>query len=343
MLEAAASASDGDVERHEIIGGAINGDDPGAEEPPPDAPVFSRAGEVYELGPHRLVCGDSRDAATWARLMGAAKANVVFTSPPYADRREYDAESGFTPIPPDGYVAWWEPLQACVAAHIAGDGSLFVNIKASVAPDGLSTELYVLDLVIAHARRWGWRFATEFCWKRTGVPKQVSRRFKNQFEPVYQFARGDWKMRPEAVMHPSESVPDLVGKGGGATDWSGRGGMFTQGAPGSVMGAGRESHEGMAYPGNMLPTFNGTHESTGHTAAFPVGLPEFFIKAFSDAGDVIVDPFLGSGSTLIAAAKTARECRGFEISPRYCDVIRRRWTKFARSAGVDPGPGALDG
>jgi len=108
------------------------------------------------------------------------------------------------------------------------------------------------------------------------------------------------------------------------------------------MGASRETHAGMAYPGNLLPTFNSTHESTGHTAAFPVGLPEFFIKAYSDAGDVIADPFMGSGSTLIAAAKTGRVARGFELSPRYCDVIRRRWTKYARSAGIDPGAGALD-
>ena len=109
-----------------------------------------------------------------------------------------------------------------------------------------------------------------------------------------------------------------------------------------MFGDDRSREPGMAYPGNMLPTFNSTHETTGHTAAFPVGLPEFFIKAFSDASDLVVDPFLGSGSTLIAAAKTARVCHGFEISPRYCDVIRRRWTKFARSANVDPGAGALD-
>ncbi len=99
--------------------------------------------------------------------------------------------------------------------------------------------------------------------------------------------------------------------------------------------------QGIALPSNVLDMAACTGE-VAHTAPFPVGLPEFFIKAFSDAGDVIVDPFLGSGSTLIASAKTARVCRGFEISPRYCDVIRRRWTRFALAAGIDPGPGALD-
>ena len=325
VLAAAASASDGDVERHEIIGGAINGDDPGAEEPPPDAPVFSRAGEVYELGPHRLVCGDSRDAAVWARLMGSAKANVVFTSPPYASQRKYDESSGFKPIPPDEYVAWWEPLQACVREHLAGDGSFFVNIKEH-CDDG-QRHLYVKDLTIAHVRAWGWRFVDELCWCKTPYPGDFDGRFKNGFEPVFHFARAPVKWRVENV--------EMESSGSMGVTWAPL--DKTQG-----MGlASSGTAFSMARPSNVL-RLSGT-DALGHSAAFPVGLPEFFIKAFSDAGDVIVDPFLGSGSTLIASAKNARVCRGFEISPRYCDVIRRRWTKFARSAGVDPGPGALDG
>ena len=62
----------------------------------------------------------------------------------------------------------------------------------------------------------------------------------------------------------------------------------------------------------------------------------------TDAGDAVVDMFGGSGATLIACAQSGRVAHLIELDPRYCDVIRRRWTKFARSAGVDPGPGALD-
>ena len=68
----------------------------------------------------------------------------------------------------------------------------------------------------------------------------------------------------------------------------------------------------------------------------------FRSEAWSDAGDVIAEPFGGSGTTLIACAKTGRVARLIEIDPRYCDVIRRRWTKYALSAGVDPGTGRLD-
>lgn len=68
-----------------------------------------------------------------------------------------------------------------------------------------------------------------------------------------------------------------------------------------------------------------THDALGHAAAFPVGLPAFFIKAFSDAGDFVMDPFMGSGSSLIAAEQTGRIGLGFELSPTYTDVTVERW------------------
>ena len=84
------------------------------------------------------------------------------------------------------------------------------------------------------------------------------------------------------------------------------------------------------------------HEATGHAAAFPVGLPSFFIKAYTDPGDLVYEPFCGSGTTLIAAAKEGRVCRGIEISPKYCDVIRRRWTKWAKQNNREVGTGGLE-
>src|SRR6185369_2322618 len=126
------------------------------------------------------------------------------------------------------FVDWFEAVQANVKSNLAPDGSWFVNIKPCA--EGLDTSLYVFDLVIAHVRRWGWHFATEFCWERNGVPKGVTQRFKNQFEPVYQFALNRWKMRPEAVRHESDNVPVPFGKGAGNTSWAnkqgGNGPMF---------------------------------------------------------------------------------------------------------------------
>jgi hypothetical protein len=199
---------------------------------------------------------------------------------------------------------------------MASDGSFFVNIKP--ACEGLERSLYVFDLVVAMKRKWGWLFAEEFCWERVGIPQQVVRRFKNQFEPVYQFTLGDWKFRPRDVMHESDSVPQPLGKGAGNTSAAKR-----QGKSGAVDP--NEIKAGLAYPGNRLPTFASTHTALGHSAAFPVGLPSFFIKAYSDTEDAVYEPFCGSGSTLIAAEQLRRKCYGMEISPQYCDIIVKRW------------------
>lgn len=283
---------------------------------PPKKPT-TKPGDVWTLGRHRIICGDCRRDADVKKLLAGATVNVAFTSPPYAEQREYDEASGFKPIAPDEYVEWFAPVAALVAKHLAEDGSWFVNIKP--AAEGLDTSLYVFDLVIAHIRKWGWHFATEFCWERIGMPKRVLHRFKNQFEPIYQFTRGQWKTRPEAVRHASDGVPSKPGPGFTTSkmqgsDWQKKG----------PLGMARdEIGVGMAYPGNRLPPFS--TDALGHAAAFPTGLPTFFIKAYSDAGDAIYDPFMGSGSTLIAAERNDRRAFGAEISPGYVDVIVERW------------------
>lgn len=290
-----------------------------------DGPADSQPGEVYELGPHRLICGDCRDAQTVTRLLDGSAINVAFTSPPYASQRKYDESSGFRPIPPDEYVEWFDSVQANVRQHLAADGSWFVNIKEH-CEDG-QRHLYVKDLTIAHVRRWGWMFKDELAWKHHGKPGRVWSTFKNQWEPIFHFSTVvHVKCRPHNVSHESGSVPR--GGGGNMSDAQSRG----ESAKAVDIGP------GMAYPGNVIEAVGSDGK---HPAAFPVALPEFFIKAYSDPGDTIFDPFLGSGTTLIAAAKNKRIAFGCEISPAYCDLIRRRWTAYADEAGVDPGPGAL--
>ena len=321
---------------------------------PPKKPI-TKPGDLWLLGEHRLLCGDCRDAKAVARLLGGRRINLGFTSPPYAEQRDYDESSGFRPIPPNEYVEWFAPVAANVKTHLAEDGSWFVNIKPSA--DGLDTSLYVFDLVVAHVRQWGWHFATEFCWERVGVPKGVTQRFKNQFEPVYQFALNRWKMRPDAVRHESDSVIKPGGPGVGDTSRKCRQGtdqpMFggarrkksnLRAPDGSHIGMndegqGRSTDEygealigpGLAYPGNRLPTFCASHEATGHAAAFPVGLPLFFVKAYTDPGDVTFDPFVGSGSTIMAAERMGGGSVGCgaELSPAYCDVVVERWQALA--------------
>lgn len=114
---------------------------------------------TWVIGRHCLICGDCRDAATVARLLDGARVNVAITSPPYASQRTYDPSSGFQPIPPDDYVAWFGEVARNIESVLAPDGSYFLNIKEH-SEDG-ERSLYVKDLVLAHKREWGWRFVDE--------------------------------------------------------------------------------------------------------------------------------------------------------------------------------------
>lgn len=302
-------------------------DDPDAVPAVPVDPV-TRPGDIWRLGPHTIICGDCRDFETVAKLLGDTRVNVAFTSPPYASQRKYDESSGFKPIRPDEYVDWFEDIQANVRAVLAEDGSWFVNIKEN-SDDGQRV-LYVKDLVVAHVRRWGWLWVEELCWLRAGMPgsPESMRRFKNGFEPVFQFASiPGWKFRPDAVMHESDSVISYAdqkqaGKKIGASGQGGLGGVS------STVG----HKAGMAYPSNVLD-IKSNADAVGHAAAFPVALPAWFIRAYSDPGDTVFDPFMGSGTTLIAAHQEQRVAYGSEISPAYCDVICAR---FQKATGVKP-------
>lgn len=286
----------------------------------PDEPI-TKPGDIWQIGPHRIICGDSRDYDTVAKLLDGKRINVAFTSPPYASQRKYDESSGFRPIPPDEYVDWFEDVQANVRALLADDGSWFVNIKEH-CDDG-QRHLYVKDLTIAHVRRWGWAFVDELCWVDTlnGFPGGYVGRFKDAWEPVFHFATSKGiKFNPLANGHVSDKSfqydPDT---------------QMTMGGTGYVEKQRKANIEGLARPSNVIQIAAGG--GNGHSAAFPVALPAWFIRAYSDPGDTIFDPFMGSGTTLIAAHQEGRVAYGTEISPAYCDVIVRR---FKDHTGIEP-------
>jgi len=310
---------------------------PDAEEEIPEAPIepVTRPGDVWLIGNHRLICGDCRDSAVVARLFDGKKANIAITSPPYATQREYDPQSGFKPVPPDEYSEWFRDVAANIAANLTADASFFLNIKEHAA-DG-ERSLYVKDLVIAHRRQWGWRFVDEFCWRKTdnGVPGGWGNRFKNAWEPVFHFCRQpEIKFRPKAVGHVSEDCFDYSPNNPKSASGSG---LLGTGARGSAAGQPGASDEdgrftGVARPSNVVEVKSESGQGS-HSAPFPRALVEFFVKAFSDPGDIVFDPFLGSGTTVAAAQVLGRIGYGVEISPAYCDVILRR---MANLAGVEP-------
>tara|TARA_R110000796_G_scaffold74514_1_gene167632 strand:- start:143 stop:1498 length:1356 start_codon:yes stop_codon:yes gene_type:complete len=308
----------------------IDGLDPSqpevVEDEVPEVPAdpVTKTGDLIMLGDHRLLCGDCRNPKDMARLIDGAKMNAAFTSPPYASQRKYDESSGFKPIHPDEFVEWFDAVQSGVKDCLADDGSWFVNIKEH-CDDG-QRSLYVKDLTLAHVRQWGWLFVDEFAWTKSGVPGKWSNRFKNAWEPVFHFsAAAAIKLIHANVSHASE---DLI-------DYHPDNPKTHSGFISKSVGVRRD---GKALPSNVLTIHNSAKQTdtgaTKHEATFPVGLPSFFVKAFSDEGDSVFDPFMGSGTTLIAAEQLGRKCYGMEISPAYCDVIVKRWENLTGKQAV---------
>lgn len=291
----------------------------------PEAPIIpvSKPGDVWLIGKHKLMNGDCRDFKSVSKLMDGNNINVAITSPPYASQRKYDESSGFKPILADEYIDWYRDVAVNIKANLAEDGSYFLNIKEHC--ENGQRSLYVKDLTLAHVREWGWMFIDEFCWQRKGVPGSWPNRFKNEWEPVFHFSKWNKiKFKPELVSHASEnafkydaSMPKTP-----AGFLSGKKNEFGRSKDDICL-------KGFARPGNHIIAQTGeVSVASIHTATYPVALPEFFIKAFSNELDSIYDPFMGSGTTLIASEKNRRTSYGMELSPAYCDVIINRWQNF---------------
>lgn len=306
------------------------------EEPPPDPdpPPVDKAEELQEkwqvkLGDiwqiksatqpghyHRLICGDCRDMATVEALTEGCKVNGIFTSPPYAMQRAKQ----YGGVEADKYVDWWEAVQENVRAVLVEDGSFFVNIKPH-CKDGQRV-LYAFDLVLAMVRRWGWWFVDELCWTHQGIMGKWSNRFKNQFEPVYHFSTNkDIKLKHSNVIKDFEDQTKLRG---GYSVYDGlnnrpalTGSPFKQGDKRSAV------YDG-ALPGNRIKASLQHQEGAYQAAIFPLKLPTFFIKAYSDETDIWLDPFCGSGTVLCACENEKRIGFGIEKLEKYCGVILER-------------------
>lgn len=293
------------------------------EAPAPLPDPVSKPGDLWELGGHRLLCGDSTKGEDVGRVMGGQRADLCFTSPPYASQRKYDESSGFKPIKPSEYVEWWGRAQSGIRATLKQSGSLILNIKEA-ADEGQKQD-YVKRLVLRHIDEWGWLWIEEYIWPRPALPldPNTSRRFKNAWESVFHFALSkDFVFNPDAVRHESDgcfSYKDQKAAGKKICD----GGQGLGGGAMSPVG----QHTGLAYASNMLPNFGGA-KVVGHSAAFPVGLPAFFIRCFSPDDGVVYEPFSGSGTTIVASEETGRTCRAIELSGQYVDVAVRRWEKL---------------
>jgi site-specific DNA-methyltransferase (adenine-specific)/site-specific DNA-methyltransferase (cytosine-N4-specific) len=270
---------------------------------------------------HRLICGDCRDLETVKRLTEDKPVNGVFTSPPYAMQRAKQ----YGGVPTGEYVDWWEAVQDNVRAVLTEDGSFFVNIKPH-CEDGQRV-LYVFDLVLAMVRRWGWRYVDELCWKRRGYPGDYKIRFKNTFEPIFHFSKNSTiKFRPNNVLKEPELSTRNDKRNSTYKEHIKKGKKKTlTGSPfdSSVSMIPYNYDEGVR-PTNMIEAHLVVN-NIPQSAQFPVDLPAFLIKAYSDPLDLWLDPFCGSGTVLVACENEGRLGLGIEKLEKYCAVILERF------------------
>lgn len=241
--------------------------------------------------------------------------DLIFTSPPYADQRA----KTYGGIKPDNYVEWFLPKTAQFFRVLKPTGTFILNIKERVV-DG-ERHTYVIDL-ISKVRKQGWLWTEEFIWhKKNSYPGKWPNRFRDNWERLIQFNKDkNFAMYQEAVMVPVGSWAKerlaTLSETDKTRDESRAGSGFGKNVSNWV---GRDK----VYPTNVLHMATETGNKN-HSAVFPLDLPEWFIKLFTKSGDVVLDPFVGSGTTALAAIELGRSFVGIDINSEYVTLSRER-------------------
>jgi len=261
---------------------------------------------------NRYILGDCEEVL---RRFPDNSIDLIFTSPPYADQRQ----KAYGGVSPDKYVDWFLPKVEQFWRVLKPTGTFILNIKERVV-DG-ERHTYVIDLILRMRER-GWLWTEEFMWhKKNSYPGKWPNRFRDNWERLIQFNKQKkFKMNQEAVMVPvgdwAKDRLASLSETDKARDESRVGSGFGKNVSNWV---GRD----LVYPTNVL------HMATecsnrNHSATFPVTLPDWFIKLFTDPGDVVLDPFVGSGTTALAAIQLGRHFVGIDINKEYIELARKR-------------------
>jgi len=234
--------------------------------------------------------------------------DLIVTSPPYADQRK----STYGGISPDKYVEWFLPISKELLRVLKPKGTFILNIKEKIVSGERHT--YVMELII-EMRKQGWLWTEEFIWhKKNCFPGKWPNRFRDSWERLLQFNKQkDFNMYQEEVMVPMGDWAKTRLKNLSETDKRRDNSKVGSGFGKNVSKwVGRE----LAYPTNVLMMATESSNKK-HSAVFPKELPSWFIKLFTKPGDVVLDPFLGSGTTSIVSFQADRNSIGIEIDEQY--------------------------
>ncbi len=268
----------------------------------------------------KIFCGDARNEL---KKITDESIDLIVTSPPYADQRKFS----YGGVSPDKYVEWFMPVAAELRRVLKPTGTFVLNIKEKVQNG--ERHVYVLELIL-EMRKSGWLWTEEFIWhKKNCYPGKWPNRFRDAWERLLQFNKSrKFNMYQEEVMEPMGNWAKSRLKNLSETDK-----IRDPSKAGSGFGKnishwlGRE----MSYPTNVL------HLATecgnkNHSAAFPPALPRWFVRLFTRPGDVVLDPFMGSGTTLDVALELDRIAVGIDVNEDYCRAVMEKLS--SRNVGL---------
>ncbi len=275
---------------------------------------------------NKVILGDSREVL---KNYSDGFFNLIVTSPPYADARKKHYES----IHPDNFPEFLLSFHDEFWRVLSDDGSFILNIKDKVANG--TRHRYVWKTMMALSDI-GWNCVEDYLWyKPNAMPGFWPNRLRDEWEYCFHLTKNkDFKMFQDAVKKPigdwaQKRLENLNGKSAERHNSE------------NDSGFGRDlrkwKDKDYVLPGNVVvvPLVG---KNMGHPAVFPVGLPEFFIKLFTEKGDNILDPFGGSGSTGIAAKRNKRKFVLIDLKEEYVNVAINR---IETDQGANGGPKIL--
>ena len=276
------------------------------DEVPEEVETRCKVGDIWQMGRHRLICGDSTDSAVIDRLMDGVKADMLFTSPPYSDMREYNGGKDLSVSNISKFIWAYKPYTdyQCVNLGIQRKNHEIVQYW---------------DEYIAKARECGYKLLAWNVWDKTkcGSIGNQSAFFPIRHEWIFVFGteffeiNNTWKKAEDSIK--SGEKARRVRQSDGSMKVSSTGDLSNP-------------YKQMESVIQILPEQGEIIKK--HPATFPVQLPAEYIKAMTDEGGSVIEPFGGSGSTLIACEQLNRKCYMAELDPKYCDVIIQRWENF---------------
>lgn len=252
----------------------------------------AKLGDIYQLGSHRLMCGDSTDSDQIKKLMNGEKAKCLFTSPPY--NMGSDLYNSYTDnLESKKYIDFNMSVVNEWTKHLSG--YLFWNISYNK-----NTRWEFIEIIHRIVKESGLRFMELIVWdKGHGIPIISKDMLTRQYEDILMMGDDDSISREMELYYL------------GSTE---KRGFFN-----------KKKGKGIT---NYWRITTGNTQIDDHKAAFPINLPKKAIELTTNKNDVVVDCFGGTGTTLIACEHLKRSCYMMEMDPHYIDVIISRWEKL---------------